>query len=109
MKFVYYCQAWHLAWEGRALFPEAIRAWASGPVCPALYELHPSHFEIEAGFFAKRLRAQRPRNRLSTSRRERPSPCTTSPYARARSFAFGRSRSRPSPPWSRAFSSGATR
>ncbi|WP_328689855.1 DUF4065 domain-containing protein [Streptomyces phaeochromogenes] len=54
-KLVYYCQAWHLAWEGRASFPEAIRAWASGPVCPALYELHQGHFEIEAGFFAKRL------------------------------------------------------
>ena len=57
-KLVYYCQAWHLAWEGRALFPEAIQAWASGPVCPALYELHQGHFEIEAGFFAKRLRVR---------------------------------------------------
>jgi hypothetical protein len=25
-KLIYYCQAWHLAWEGRALFPEAIQA-----------------------------------------------------------------------------------
>ncbi|WP_405775956.1 type II toxin-antitoxin system antitoxin SocA domain-containing protein [Streptomyces sp. NBC_01538] len=54
----YYCQAWHRAWEGRALFPEAIQAWASGPVCPELYELHQGHFEIEAGFFAKRLRVR---------------------------------------------------
>lgn len=57
-KLVYDCQAWHLAWEGRALFPEAIRAWASGPVRPALYELYQGHFEIEAGFFAKRLRVR---------------------------------------------------
>ncbi|MEH0490528.1 DUF4065 domain-containing protein [Streptomyces scabiei] len=48
-KLVYYCQAWHRTWEGRALFPEAIQAWAFGPVCPALYELHHAHFEIEAG------------------------------------------------------------
>ncbi|MGW1784893.1 Panacea domain-containing protein [Streptomyces sp. NPDC002143] len=58
-KLVYYCQAWHfLAWEGRALFPKAIQAWASGPVCPALYEVHQSHFEIEAGFITKRLRVR---------------------------------------------------
>ncbi|MFF8917487.1 Panacea domain-containing protein [Streptomyces sp. NPDC015032] len=57
-KLVYYCQAWHFAWEGRALFPEAIQAWASGPVCPELYELHQGHFEIEAGFLAKRLRVR---------------------------------------------------
>ncbi|MGW3202295.1 Panacea domain-containing protein [Streptomyces sp. NPDC001118] len=25
-KLVHYRQAWHLAWEGRALFPEAIQA-----------------------------------------------------------------------------------
>lgn len=31
-KLDYYCQAWHLAWEGRAFFPEAIQAWASEPV-----------------------------------------------------------------------------
>lgn len=57
-KLVYYCQAWHLAWEGRALFPEAIHAWASGPVHPELYELRQGHFEIEAGFFAKWLRVR---------------------------------------------------
>ncbi|MEV7870104.1 hypothetical protein AB0P17_29350 [Streptomyces sp. NPDC088124] len=44
--------------EARALFPEAIQAWASGPVCPALYELHQGHFEIEVGFVAKRLRVR---------------------------------------------------
>jgi len=58
MKLLHYCQAWHRSWEGRAFSPEAIRAWASGPVCPALYELHQGHFEIEAGFFAKRLRVR---------------------------------------------------
>ena len=57
-KLVYYCQAWHLAWEGRALFPEAIQAWASGPVCPELYVLHQGYFTVQAGFFAKRLRVR---------------------------------------------------
>ncbi|WP_340375862.1 type II toxin-antitoxin system antitoxin SocA domain-containing protein [Streptomyces sp. SS7] len=56
-KLVYYCQAWHLAWEGRALFPEAIQAWASGPV-PEIYELHQGYFTVQAGFFAKRLRVR---------------------------------------------------
>ncbi|MGW2120522.1 type II toxin-antitoxin system antitoxin SocA domain-containing protein [Streptomyces sp. NPDC001758] len=56
-KLVGYCPLWHLVWEGRALFPEAIQAWASGPV-PELYELHQGHVEIEAGFFSKRLRVR---------------------------------------------------
>ncbi|WP_284982347.1 type II toxin-antitoxin system antitoxin SocA domain-containing protein [Arthrobacter sp. efr-133-TYG-118] len=54
-KLVYYCQAWHLAWDGRTLFPEEIQAWASGPVCPALYEVHRGIFAVGPGFFAKRL------------------------------------------------------
>ncbi|BAS11810.1 conserved hypothetical protein [Arthrobacter sp. Hiyo8] len=54
-KLVYYCQAWHLAWDGWAMFPEEIQAWASGPVCPALYEVHRGIFAVGPGFFAKRL------------------------------------------------------
>ncbi|MEU0942412.1 type II toxin-antitoxin system antitoxin SocA domain-containing protein [Streptomyces canus] len=58
MKLFHYCQAWHRSWEGRAFSPETILAWASGPVCPALYELHQDYFEIETGFCAKRLRVR---------------------------------------------------
>lgn len=39
-KLVYYCQAWHLAWENVPLFNEDFEAWANGPVCRELYSLH---------------------------------------------------------------------
>lgn len=48
-KLVYYCQAWHLAWEGEPLFDEPIKAWASGPVIPALHQLHQGRFRIWPG------------------------------------------------------------
>lgn len=66
---VYYCQAWHLVRDCGQLFPEEFQAWANGPVCPALYELHKGHFEIEAGFFAKRLRV---RNDVPTAGQDLP-------------------------------------
>ncbi len=36
-KLLYYCQGWHLAWYGVALFPERIVAWKHGPVVPDVY------------------------------------------------------------------------
>lgn len=33
-KLLYYCQGWHLAWYGQALFAERIEAWKHGPVLP---------------------------------------------------------------------------
>jgi uncharacterized phage-associated protein len=30
-KLLYYCQAWHLAWDGEALFSEPLKAWPNGP------------------------------------------------------------------------------
>lgn len=50
-KLVYYCQAWHLAWDGEPLFRESIEAWANGPVVPALYEAHRGVFRVGPGFF----------------------------------------------------------
>jgi len=47
-KLVYYSQAWHLVWEDEPLFPEAIEAWANGPVVPALYGRHRGQFTINA-------------------------------------------------------------
>ena len=47
-RLVYYCQAWHLVWEWRTLFPERIEAWASGPVVPALYEKHRGSYVVTA-------------------------------------------------------------
>lgn len=46
-KLVYYCQAWHLAWEGERLFDSRIEAWANGPVVPALYQKHRGEYRIE--------------------------------------------------------------
>jgi uncharacterized phage-associated protein len=39
-KLVYYSKAWHAVWDEEELFPEAIEAWANGPVCRELYEVH---------------------------------------------------------------------
>lgn len=39
-KLCYYSQAWHLVWEERPLYPQAVQAWANGPVVYELYELY---------------------------------------------------------------------
>ncbi len=36
-KLLYYCQAWHLALMGSALFSERIEAWVHGPVVPPVF------------------------------------------------------------------------
>lgn len=36
-KLVYYAQAWSLAWTGRPLFHQVIKAWTDGPVSPELW------------------------------------------------------------------------
>jgi uncharacterized phage-associated protein len=38
-KLVYYVQAWAIA-NGEPLFSDAIKAWAQGPVVPALFHAH---------------------------------------------------------------------
>lgn len=38
-KLVYYVQAWAIA-DGEPLFSDAIKAWAQGPVVPALFQAH---------------------------------------------------------------------
>jgi uncharacterized phage-associated protein len=45
-KLVYYSQAWHLVWDEKPLFDEAIEAWANGPVVPALYRQHRGLFTL---------------------------------------------------------------
>jgi uncharacterized phage-associated protein len=46
-KLVYYCQAWHLVWEGDALFPQQIEAWSGGPVVRELYEQHRARYAVD--------------------------------------------------------------
>lgn len=45
-KLVYYSQAWSLIWDEKPLFPEAIEAWANGPVVPALYARHRLQYDV---------------------------------------------------------------
>jgi len=47
-KLVYYSQAWSLVWDERPLFSERFEAWANGPVCPALYEMHRGKFMLSS-------------------------------------------------------------
>lgn len=47
-KLVYYAQAWSLVWDDEPLFAEEIEAWANGPVCPALYQLHRGRLKISS-------------------------------------------------------------
>lgn len=52
-KLCYYCQAWHLVWTGRELFPEDFQAWRNGPVCPELYQVHKGLFAIDESEMSK--------------------------------------------------------
>jgi len=45
-KLVYYCQAWSLVWDEKALYPEQIEAWANGPVVRELFNYHKGFFSI---------------------------------------------------------------
>jgi uncharacterized phage-associated protein len=47
-KLCYYSQAWHLAWEEHPLFKEDFQAWANGPVCVELFNIHKGKFSIDA-------------------------------------------------------------
>ena len=39
-KLLYYSQAWSLVWDDKPLFAEEFEAWANGPVCRELYNMH---------------------------------------------------------------------
>ena len=47
-KLLYYCQGWHLAWDGVLLFDAKIEAWANGPVVYEIYELHRGNYRLTA-------------------------------------------------------------
>lgn len=48
-RLCFYAYGYHLAWEGRRLFPEHFEAWANGPVVSALHEAHRGRFELGPG------------------------------------------------------------
>jgi uncharacterized phage-associated protein len=58
-KLCYYAQAWSLVWDAKPLFSERIEAWANGPVCPVLYDVHRGSFEVSADLFKERGDASR--------------------------------------------------
>lgn len=47
-KLVYYSQAWSLVWDEVPLFDEKIEAWANGPVCRELFDVHQGHYVVSA-------------------------------------------------------------
>lgn len=47
-KLCYYSQAWQLAWSNKPLFNEDFEAWANGPVCRELFNVHKGRYMIEA-------------------------------------------------------------
>jgi len=52
-KLVYYVQAWAVV-KGEPLFNDAIKAWAQGPVVPALWHEHKGRRQIAAEDMAAR-------------------------------------------------------
>jgi uncharacterized phage-associated protein len=42
-KLLYYAQGGHLAYYGKPLFPEEVKAWAHGPVVPEVYHRYKQH------------------------------------------------------------------
>jgi uncharacterized phage-associated protein len=47
-KLLYYCQAWYIVWSrGEPLFPEAIEAWANGPVVPEVWRSNRYQYLVE--------------------------------------------------------------
>lgn len=50
-KLCYYAQAWTLAWDDEPLFNEDFEAWANGPVCKELFNLHKGQFRVSASNF----------------------------------------------------------
>lgn len=50
-KLVYYTQCWNLVINNVKLFSNRIEAWAAGPVCPDVYEMHRGHYCIVEDMF----------------------------------------------------------
>lgn len=45
-RLCYYAQAFHLVWQGEALFADEIAALPAGPALPGLYKRHRYSFEL---------------------------------------------------------------
>ena len=47
-KLCYYCQSWNLVWKDIPLFNNDFQAWANGPVCDELFQVHKGSFVVSA-------------------------------------------------------------
>ena len=47
-KLLYYCQAWSLVWDERAMFDSRFEAWANGPVAPEYFQAHRGGYVVSA-------------------------------------------------------------
>lgn len=47
-RFVYYSQAWKLAWHEYPLFLARIEAWGAGPAMPELYKYHKGIYSLDS-------------------------------------------------------------
>ena len=47
-QLLYYSQAWHLVWDKKPLFKEAIFAWANNPIIKELYKQQKGLFELKS-------------------------------------------------------------
>jgi uncharacterized phage-associated protein len=47
-KLVYYAQVWAIADRGEPLFQDTIKAWAQGPVVPAVFQEHKGRQRVDA-------------------------------------------------------------
>lgn len=47
-KLCYYSQAWSLVWDEEPIFDEDFEAWANGPVCRRLYNIHRGMFRVSS-------------------------------------------------------------
>ena len=52
-KLCYYSQAWALAWTENPLFNEDFQAWANGPVCSELFDVHRGKYMVDTSDFSK--------------------------------------------------------
>jgi uncharacterized phage-associated protein len=48
-KLCYFSYGYHLVWDEERLFPERFEAWANGPVCFELYDMHRGRFNLSPG------------------------------------------------------------
>lgn len=59
-KLCYYAQSWSLAWDEKPLFGEDFQAWANGPVCYELYNLHRGKFKVDKEVLSEHITSDTP-------------------------------------------------